>query len=41
MGIRGLLYASLKAHSELLRYGRLWERRNASEPVLEPPREVQ
>jgi glycosyltransferase involved in cell wall biosynthesis len=40
LGTRGLLYAMLKANSELLRYGRLWERQNVPEPVREPPRKV-
>jgi glycosyltransferase involved in cell wall biosynthesis len=40
LGARGLLYAMLKANSELLRYGRLWERQNVPEPVPDPPREL-
>ena len=40
LGTRGLMYASLKAHSELLRYGRLWERQNMDGPVLDPPKEL-
>ena len=38
LGTRGLMYASLKAHSEFLRYGRLWERQNMDGPVLTPAR---
>jgi glycosyltransferase involved in cell wall biosynthesis len=37
LGSRGLLYAMLKANSELLRYGRLWERQHVPEPVRDPP----
>jgi glycosyltransferase involved in cell wall biosynthesis len=37
VGTRGLMYAMLKANSELLREGRLWERQNLDGPVLDPP----
>jgi glycosyltransferase involved in cell wall biosynthesis len=40
LGTRGLLYSMLKANSELLRYGRLWERQNVPEPVRDPPSDV-
>jgi hypothetical protein len=40
LGTRGFVYAMLKANSELLRYGRLWERQNVPEPVREPPSEL-
>jgi (heptosyl)LPS beta-1,4-glucosyltransferase len=40
LGTRGLLYAMLKANSELLRYGRLWERQQMREPLHDPPPEL-
>ncbi|HEX7300576.1 MAG TPA: glycosyltransferase family 2 protein [Solirubrobacteraceae bacterium] len=40
LGTRGLLYSMLKANSELLRYGRLWERQNVPEPMHDPPPEL-
>jgi hypothetical protein len=39
LGTRGLMYATLKANSEFLRYARLWERQHLEDPVLDPPPE--
>ncbi|MBV9366596.1 MAG: glycosyltransferase family 2 protein [Solirubrobacterales bacterium] len=37
VGVRGLLYALLKANSETLQYGKLWERQHVPRPTIHPP----
>ena len=36
-GMRGLIYALLKANSETLKYGKLWERQHIPRPTIHPP----
>jgi (heptosyl)LPS beta-1,4-glucosyltransferase len=37
VGVRGLIYALLKANSETLQYGKLWERQHVPQPTIHPP----
>jgi len=37
VGVRGLLYALLKANSETLQYGKLWERQHVASATIHPP----
>jgi len=37
VGVRGLLYALLKANSETLQYGKLWERQHVTRATIHPP----